>query len=124
MTAAAAPSAFAAPRPVTRPAVPHRPPCPGGRELRTTAAGAPTPHRTPTPSTEHAATSPWTPTELDRVGDAEEPRISSLREDGSLGSRRTVWAVRDGDDVYARSVVDAITGAEASSTTMRLVPRG
>ncbi|GAA2359149.1 DUF2255 family protein [Streptomyces carpaticus] len=48
--------------------------------------------------------STWTDDELTRIGDAEELRIASLREDGSLSSRRTIWVVRDGDDLYVRSV--------------------
>ncbi|MGW7290890.1 DUF2255 family protein [Streptomyces xiamenensis] len=48
--------------------------------------------------------SAWTNDELTRVGDAEELRIASLRQDGSLSSWRTIWVVRDGDDLYVRSV--------------------
>lgn len=46
----------------------------------------------------------WTEDELDRVGGAEELRIASLRGNGALGSRRTIWVVRDSDDIYVRSV--------------------
>jgi hypothetical protein len=46
----------------------------------------------------------WTEDELDRVGGAEELRIASLRGSGALGSWRTIWVVRDSDDIYVRSV--------------------
>ena len=46
----------------------------------------------------------WTSDQLDKVGKAEEVQIASLRRDGTLGKPVTVWAVRDGDDLYARSV--------------------
>jgi hypothetical protein len=47
---------------------------------------------------------PWTSEELDRVGAAEELRIASMRSDGTLRRPTTVWVVRDGDDLYVRSV--------------------
>lgn len=121
----------------------------------------------------------WTSDELTRIEQAEELRIASVRRDGLLSSRRTIWVVRVGDDIYVRSVngpgsdwyrgtrahhegriqtggvskdvtladadeeindqvdsayrrkyghyaayiIKAITSAEASSTTMRLLPR-
>ncbi|MEU9283138.1 DUF2255 family protein [Streptomyces sp. NPDC048275] len=46
----------------------------------------------------------WTSEELDSVGHAEELEIASLRSGGTLGSRRTIWVVRLGDDIYVRSV--------------------
>jgi hypothetical protein len=46
----------------------------------------------------------WTEDELARIGTAEELEIASLRRDGTLGSPRTIWVVRDGDDLYVRSV--------------------
>jgi hypothetical protein len=46
----------------------------------------------------------WTAQELDEIDANDELRISSLRSDGTLNSGRTIWAVRDGDDVYVRSV--------------------
>src|SRR5271168_1369829 len=45
----------------------------------------------------------WTDDELDRIGNAEELQLASLRDDGSLGSYVTMWVVRAGDDVYVRS---------------------
>jgi hypothetical protein len=47
---------------------------------------------------------PWTSDELDRVGAAEEIRIASMRSDGTLRRPTTVWVVREGDDLYIRSV--------------------
>lgn len=46
----------------------------------------------------------WTSDELDGIEAAEELRIASLRRDGSLGSWRTIWVVRLGDDIFVRSV--------------------
>jgi hypothetical protein len=46
----------------------------------------------------------WTSDELDRIGQAEELRISPRRQDGSLAPPRTIWVVRRGDDLYVRSV--------------------
>ncbi|MGD6741430.1 DUF2255 family protein [Streptomyces sp. BH106] len=121
----------------------------------------------------------WTDDELDRIGEAEELEIASLRRDGELSTPRTIWVVRVGDGIYVRSVngpgsdwyrstrvrqegrveaagadkdvtildadpelnghvddayrskyghyaariIQAITSPEASSTTMRLLPR-
>lgn len=47
---------------------------------------------------------PWTNSELDKIGTAEELQIASLRGDGSLRSPTTIWVVRLGDDLYVRSV--------------------
>jgi hypothetical protein len=46
----------------------------------------------------------WTSQELGSIEHAEELEIASLRHSGSLGSRRTIWVVRVGDDIYVRSV--------------------
>jgi hypothetical protein len=46
----------------------------------------------------------WTSTELDKVGQAEELQIASLRHDGTQRKPRTIWVVRVGDDLYVRSV--------------------
>lgn len=48
--------------------------------------------------------STWTREELQRVGDADELEIASLRDDGSLRKFVIIWVVRLGDDVYVRSV--------------------
>ncbi|MEK8228891.1 DUF2255 family protein [Oerskovia sp. M15] len=45
----------------------------------------------------------WTDDELDRIGQAEELQVSSLRADGSLRPFVTIWVVRAGDDIYIRS---------------------
>ena len=52
----------------------------------------------------------WTEDELNRIGAAEELRISSRRADGSLRPSVTIWVVRDGDDVYVRSAYGATNG--------------
>lgn len=44
----------------------------------------------------------WTADELDRIGNATELRVASLRKDGSL-RRCIIWVVRVGDDLYIRS---------------------
>ena len=46
----------------------------------------------------------WVSDRLDKIGKAEEVQIASVRRDGTLGKPVTVWAVRDGDDVYVRAV--------------------
>jgi len=45
----------------------------------------------------------WTHDELDRIGQADELRIASLRRDGTLRKPVPIWAVRQGDDIYVRS---------------------
>ena len=46
----------------------------------------------------------WTSEELRKIGEAEELRIASVRQDGTLRSPVTIWVVRLGDDLYVRSV--------------------
>jgi hypothetical protein len=46
----------------------------------------------------------WTDTELSRIGAAEELEIASRRRDGTLRNPVTIWVVRQGDDLYVRSV--------------------
>jgi hypothetical protein len=46
----------------------------------------------------------WTPGELDRMGRADELDLASQRRDGSLRNPVTMWVVRDGDDLYVRSI--------------------
>ena len=46
----------------------------------------------------------WTNDELNKIGVAEELRIASLRQDGTLRKPVIIWVVRVGDDLYVRSV--------------------
>jgi hypothetical protein len=46
----------------------------------------------------------WATDELARIGAAEELEIAALRRDGTLRDPVTIWVVRDGDDLYVRSV--------------------
>lgn len=46
----------------------------------------------------------WTSDELERIGDAEELDLASVRSDGTLRRPVTMWVVRDSDDIYVRSV--------------------
>ena len=46
----------------------------------------------------------WTADELKKIETADELEIASLRSDGTLGSKRTIWVVRVDDDLYVRSV--------------------
>ena len=46
----------------------------------------------------------WTSDELNKIGNAEELQIASLRRDGILRKPVTIWVVRVGDDLYVRSV--------------------
>ncbi len=48
--------------------------------------------------------SAWTSDELDRIGEAEELEIASVRRDGTQRKPVTIWVVRHGDDLYVRSV--------------------
>ena len=48
--------------------------------------------------------SEWTNDELDNIASAEELELASARRDGSLRNAVTIWVVRHGDDLYARSV--------------------
>jgi len=48
--------------------------------------------------------SAWSDAELSRIGDAGEMRITSLDDGGRLRRPRTIWVVREGDDLYVRSV--------------------
>jgi hypothetical protein len=47
--------------------------------------------------------SEWTSDELEKIGAAEELRIASVHRDGTLQKPVTIWAVRQGDDLYVRS---------------------
>lgn len=46
----------------------------------------------------------WTSDDLTRIGTEEEVRIASARPDGTLRKLVIVWLVRQGDDLYVRSV--------------------
>ena len=46
----------------------------------------------------------WTADELQEIGAANELQIASLRRDDTLRRAVTIWVVRDGDNVYVRSV--------------------
>jgi hypothetical protein len=93
----------------------------------------------------------WSPSELERVGAAEELRLASRRRDGNLSRYVTMWVVRARDGLYVRDVtfaeaaaasqsdidaayhakydrygpqiVGSVTGPSAHSVTLRLVPQ-
>ncbi|OGO72646.1 MAG: hypothetical protein A2Z49_05070 [Chloroflexi bacterium RBG_19FT_COMBO_56_12] len=46
----------------------------------------------------------WTREELEKIGTAEELKIASLRQDGTLRKPVIIWVVCVGDDLYVRSV--------------------
>jgi hypothetical protein len=46
----------------------------------------------------------WTGDQLDSVARAEEVQITSVGRDGVLSKPVTVWVVRQGDDIFVRSV--------------------
>ncbi len=46
----------------------------------------------------------WTSDELKKIETAEELKIASLRNDGSLRKPVIIWVVRVGDELYVRSV--------------------
>jgi hypothetical protein len=45
----------------------------------------------------------WTGAELQRISGAQELRLASRRQDGSLRPFTTMWVVRAADDLYVRS---------------------
>ena len=45
----------------------------------------------------------WTSNELNKVGNAEELQIASLRQDGTLHREVIIWVVRVDDNLYVRS---------------------
>jgi hypothetical protein len=57
-----------------------------------------------TQTEEDLTMSGWTSEQLAAVGDAVELRIAGRRADGTLRKPTIIWAVRTGDDVFARSV--------------------
>ncbi|MDL4816414.1 DUF2255 family protein [Actinomadura opuntiae] len=46
----------------------------------------------------------WSTDDLDRIGDAQEIQIAPENGDGTLRPPTTIWIVRDGDDLFVRSV--------------------
>ena len=52
----------------------------------------------------------WTGDELNKIGNAEELQIASLRQDGTLRKPVIIWVVRVGDDLYVRSVNGRTSG--------------
>jgi hypothetical protein len=46
----------------------------------------------------------WTSDELTKIEGADELRLASLRSDGTLRKPVTMWVVRDGKDLYVRSM--------------------
>jgi hypothetical protein len=46
----------------------------------------------------------WMSDELKKIGTAEELQIASLRRDGTLRNRVTIWVVRVGNDLYVRPI--------------------
>jgi hypothetical protein len=51
-----------------------------------------------------AATTAWTSDELGKIGAADELQIAPLLQDGSPRKPVTIWVVRQGDDLFVRSV--------------------
>ena len=45
----------------------------------------------------------WAKDELDKIANADELRLATMRPDGSLRDPVTIWVVRHGDDLYIRS---------------------
>jgi hypothetical protein len=46
----------------------------------------------------------WTSDKLDKIGQAEEVQLASIRPDGTRRKPVTIWVVRHGDDLYVRPV--------------------
>jgi hypothetical protein len=60
----------------------------------------------------------WMKDELNKIGSAEELQIASLRRDGTLRKRVTIWVVRHGEDLFVRSV-NGRTGTWFRGTQVR-----
>jgi hypothetical protein len=56
------------------------------------------------PTTRQTFFENWTSDELHKIGSAEELELAAVREDGTLRPALIMRVVRDGDDVYVRSV--------------------
>jgi len=54
--------------------------------------------------------SAWTSDALSRIDGADELRVASYRQDGTLRPAVTIWVVRVGDDVYIRSAYGPANG--------------
>jgi hypothetical protein len=52
----------------------------------------------------------WTSDELEKVAAADELELASLSREGRLRKPVTMWVVRDGDDLYVRSVYGRTSG--------------
>ena len=46
----------------------------------------------------------WTTNEINKIANADELQLQSMRRDGTLRKPVTIWVVRLGDDLYVRSV--------------------
>ena len=46
----------------------------------------------------------WESDDLKKIGAAKEVRVASRRRDGTMRDPVTVWVIRQGDDLYVRSV--------------------
>jgi len=46
----------------------------------------------------------WTSDEIEKIAAADELQLASARHDGTLRKPVTIWVVRQGDDLYVRSV--------------------
>jgi hypothetical protein len=60
----------------------------------------------------------WKSDELHQIEISEELKIASLKRDGTLGKPVTIWVVRQGDNLYVRSV-NGRTGAWFCGTQVR-----
>jgi hypothetical protein len=48
----------------------------------------------------------WTSEEINKIDNAEELQIASLRQEGTLRKQVTIWVVRVGEDLYVRSITE------------------
>ena len=63
--------------------------------------------------------SSWTREELARIEQTDELDLASQRRDGSLRDPVTMWVVRDGDDLYVRSIHGPARGWFRGTQTRR-----